>query len=117
MAAGPEAVRDVALKALEDLKAFDIVTLDVRDLTTVTDFMIIASGSSDRQVKALAHKVVEEAKAHGMTSLGMEGERTGEWVLIDLYDVVVHVMQPRVRDFYQLERLWGGHGTQAAGGR
>jgi ribosome-associated protein len=117
MAAAPEAVRDVALKALEDLKAFDVVTLDVRDLTAVTDFMIIASGGSDRQVRSLAQKVVEEAKAHGMPSLGMEGARNGEWVLIDLYDVVVHVMQPRVRDFYQLEKLWSGQGSQAAGGQ
>ncbi|MCC7414084.1 MAG: ribosome silencing factor [Gammaproteobacteria bacterium] len=92
--------------ALDDTKAFDIRVLDVRALTTVTDFMVIASGRSDRQVKAMAGHVVERAKALGVRPLGVEGERAGEWVLIDLGDVIVHAMQAHTRDFYQLEKLW-----------
>jgi len=98
----------LAVDALEDLKAVDIVQLDVRELSDFTDFMIIANGRSARQVAALAENVVTKAKQAGETPLGVEGLRGGEWVLVDLCDVVVHVMQPEVREFYQLEKLWGG---------
>ena len=97
----------LAVDALEDLKAVDIVELDVRKLSDFTDYMIIANGRSARQVAALAENVVMKAKQAGEAPLGIEGLRGGEWVLVDLCDVVVHVMQPEVREFYQLEKLWG----------
>ena len=97
----------IVTAALEEVKAKDIVTIDVRGKTSITDFMIIASGSSARQVKALAENVIEKAKEQGVRPVGSEGLDGGEWALIDLNDVVVHVMRPEVRDFYQLERLWG----------
>ena len=103
----------LAVDALEDLKAVDIVQLDVRELSDFTDFMIIANGRSARQVAALAENVVVKAKHAGEAPLGVEGLRGGEWVLVDLCDVVVHVMQPQVREFYQLEKLWGGRETPA----
>jgi len=90
----------------EDLKADGVHVLDVRHLTTVTDTMVIASGRSDRHVRAIAGAVVEQAKKAGFRPLGVEGERSGEWVLVDLADLVVHVMLPRVREFYNLEKLW-----------
>ena len=93
-------------EALDDGKALDIRTLDVRDLTIITDFMVIASGRSNRQVKALLKRVVGAARAVDAEVLGIEGERQGEWVLVDLGDVVIHIMQPEVREFYQLEKLW-----------
>ena len=98
----------LAIDALEDLKAFDIVRIDVRGQSDFTDFMVIANGRSKRQVSALAEHVVMKAKEAGEQPLGVEGLRGGEWVLVDLCDVVVHVMQPEVREFYQLEKLWGG---------
>lgn len=94
--------------ALEDVKAKDIVTIDVRGKTSITDFMIIASGSSARQVKALAENVIEKAKEQGVRPAGCEGLDGGEWALIDLNDVVVHVMQVETREHYDLERLWQG---------
>lgn len=94
---------------LDQFKAVDIRAIDVNGMTTITDFMIIASGKSDRQVKALADKVIEAAKEHGITPLGVEGQQEGDWVLVDLGDAVVHVMRPVVREFYQLEKLWSGH--------
>lgn len=103
----PEHLRDLAVNALEDMKARDILVIDVRGKTSITDIMIIASGTSDRHVKALAETVAYRAKEAGVMPLGMEGLNAGEWALVDLNDVVVHVMQPKVRDFYQLERLWG----------
>jgi ribosome-associated protein len=95
-----------AVAALEDMKAVDIKVLDVRDVTDVADCMIIASGNSDRHVKSIADRVVERAKQAGFRPFGMEGEQGGEWVLVDLNDVIVHVMQARVREFYALESLW-----------
>jgi ribosome-associated protein len=92
--------------ALDDLKAVNTVTLDVRALTDVMDFMVIASGTSNRHVKSLANHVSVESKKQGMAPLGIEGEAAGEWVLVDFGDVVVHVMLPATRDFYDLERLW-----------
>jgi ribosome-associated protein len=99
-------LKSIARQALEDLKGVDIVEFDVRDMTTVTDVMIIASGTSDRHVKSLADAVVMACKKAGVPPLGVEGEQEGEWVLVDLGDVVVHVMQPRIREFYALEKLW-----------
>ena len=99
-------LKDIVLQALEDLKATDVVALDVRKMTTVTDIMVIASGTSDRHVKSLADAVVMACKKAGVAPLGVEGEREGEWVLVDVGDVVIHVMQPRIRDFYALEKLW-----------
>lgn len=107
-------LRDLVIDALEELKATDIRELDVSRLTDVTDRMVVASGGSDRQVKAIARNVIERAKEHGHPPLGVEGEREGEWILVDLYDIVVHVMLPRIRDFYQIEKLWSGE-PEAAG--
>ena len=98
----------VVIDALEDVKAKDIVTIDVRGKTSITDFMIIASGGSARQVKALAENVIEKAKENGVRPVGQEGLDGGEWALIDLNDVVVHVMQVETREHYDLERLWQG---------
>ena len=101
---------DVLLKqvhaAVEDLKAKDTVEIDVRGKTSVTDYLVIASGTSTRHVKSIADEVVKSAKKLDVQPLGVEGEREAEWVLVDLGDVVVHVMLPRVREFYALERLW-----------
>ncbi len=102
-----EQLKDVVVAALEEIKAKDIMVLDVHKLTSITDIMVIASGTSSRQVKALADNVMEKAKAAGYRTLSVEGEREGEWILVDLADVVVHVMLPTTRDFYQLEKLWG----------
>jgi ribosome-associated protein len=99
-------LKTIARQALEDRKGLNIVEFDVRDMTSVTDFMVIASGTSDRHVKSLADAVVVACKKAGVQPLGVEGEREGEWVLVDLGDVVVHVMQPRTREFYALEKLW-----------
>ena len=103
-----EELLKVVIDALEDIKAVDIRVLDVRDRTSITDVMVIASGKTDRQTRSLAANVVEKAKAAGVRPLGTEGERTGDWVLVDLGDVVVHVMLPEIREFYDLERLWAG---------
>jgi len=97
---------DIAVDALEEVKGKDIVTLDVRHLTDVTDHIVVASGTSNRQVKALADNVVEEAKKAGFRPLGVEGMDTAEWVLVDYGDLVVHVMLPTTRQFYDLEKLW-----------
>ena len=92
--------------ATEELKAKDVVEIDVRGKSSVTDFMVIASGTSSRHVKSIADEVMRFAKRLDVQPIGVEGEREAEWVLVDLGDVVVHVMLPRVREFYALERLW-----------
>lgn len=103
-----EALRNLVIDALEEIKAHDIEVLDVRELTDITDYMIVASGRSKRQVVAIAENVIERAKHSDQPPLGSEGVTHGEWALVDLCDVVVHVMVPEARDFYQLEKLWGG---------
>ncbi len=110
---------EIVVEALESIKAINIRVLDVMDKTTMTDVLVIASGNSTRQVKSLAHEVQEKARQAGYHVIGVEGEQTGEWALVDLGDIVVHVMQPSVRDFYNLEKLWGedspGDSQQDAG--
>jgi len=92
--------------AVEELKAKDVVEIDVRGKSSVADFLVIASGTSTRHVKSIADEVVKFAKKLDVMPLGVEGEREAEWVLVDLGDVIVHIMLPRVREFYALERLW-----------
>lgn len=99
-------LQDIVVEALEDVKAQKITIMQVREVTDVTDTMIVATGNTGRQVKALADNVVYEAKQAGFMPIGMEGEEQAEWILVDLGDVVVHVMQPQVREFYNLEKLW-----------
>ncbi len=101
-----EELTALVIDALEEVKGKDIVKLDVSNLTTVTDYMVVASGTSSRHVKALADAVAEKAKEAGHRPAGVEGEDGGEWVLLDLGDTLVHVMLPRVREFYNLEKLW-----------
>ena len=101
-----EALTDLVVDALDDVKAKDVVRLDVRDMTTVTDYMVVASGTSNRHVKALVDNVAEKAKEAGHRPIGIEGEEGGEWILLDLQDTLVHVMLPKVREFYNLEKLW-----------
>ena len=110
-----EALTDLVVDALDDVKARDIVRLDVRDVTTVTDFMVVASGTSNRHVKALVDNVAEKAKAAGHRAIGIEGEEGGEWVLLDLQDTLVHVMLPKVREFYNLEKLWEASSQHRSG--
>lgn len=101
-----ERLRDIVLEALGDLKAQDVRSIDLRGKSPLMDLMVIATGTSDRHVKSLAGSVARKAKEAGFQVRGSEGEREGEWVLVDLDDIVVHVMLPRVRDFYNLEKLW-----------
>ena len=101
-----EELADLAVEALEEIKGLDIVKLDVSRMTTVTDWMIVASGTSSRHVRALVDNVAEKSKAAGHRPSGIEGESGGEWVLLDLQDALVHVMLPKVREFYNLEKLW-----------
>jgi ribosome-associated protein len=100
-------LQKTAVTALEDIKARDITVLDVRKLTSLYDTLVIASAESNRQVKALANHVRDKLKESGATIVGVEGEETGEWVLVDAGDIVAHVMQPAVRQYYNLEELWG----------
>jgi ribosome-associated protein len=102
-------VLGVILEALEDAKAVDICQLDVRKLTDITDFMVIASGTSHRHVHAMAEQVREAARQQQLRLIGIEGEAENDWILIDYADVVVHVMMPQMREFYSLERLWNDH--------
>lgn len=101
-----EKLSELVIAALDDGKAQNIVKLDVRELTTVTDYMIVASGTSSRHVRALANAVADKAREAGHRPAGIEGEEGSEWVLLDLQDALVHVMLPRVREFYSLEKLW-----------
>jgi ribosome-associated protein len=102
-----EQLTQMVQTALEDFKAQEIKILDVRHTSNVTDVMIVASGQSRRQVAAIAQRLIERAKAHGQRPLGEEGSDVGEWALVDLGNIIVHVMQPQIREFYQLEKLWG----------
>ncbi|HEY9131776.1 MAG TPA: ribosome silencing factor [Dyella sp.] len=99
-------LRQHVIDALEELKAKDIREIDVRGKTSIADLLVIASGTSARHVKSIADEVVKFAKKAGVMPLGVEGEREAEWVLVDLGDIIVHVMLPRIREFYGLERLW-----------
>ncbi len=101
-----EQLKRLILNVLGDMKARDVSVMDVRNKTAVTDFMIVASGTSERHVKTLAETVAFRAKDAGAPPLGTEGVREGEWALVDLNGLVVHIMLPKVRDFYNLERLW-----------
>lgn len=103
-----EQLVQVVIAALEELKGQDITTIDVREKTSITDFMVIATGSSSRHVKSLCDTVLEKTKEQGVRPIGSEGLDAGEWGLIDLGNVVVHVMQAATRQFYDLERLWQG---------
>ncbi len=113
-----EELKSIAIAALEDLKAVDISVLDVRNMTSITDYMIVAGGTSNRHVKSLTANVIEKIKEHGVKPLGVEGEKDAQWCLVDVGDVVVHVMLPEVREFYQLEKFWSmdsaSSGEQAA---
>ena len=100
------ALEKLILAALEDMKAVNVKLLDVRGLTDITDAMIVASGTSDRHVRSIAERVIEKAREAGRRPLGIEGTRDNEWVLVDLQDVLLHVMLPRVREFYAIEQLW-----------
>lgn len=102
--------------ALENLKAIDIRDIDVRGKTGVTDYMVVASGTSSRHVKAIADEVQRRARLIGNPPIGVEGEREAEWVLVDLGDAIVHIMLPRMRDLYMLEKLWGGDTSPPARG-
>ncbi|WP_445010062.1 ribosome silencing factor [Vreelandella stevensii] len=101
-----DTLKNLAIDALEELKARDITQLDVSKLTEVTDLMLIASGTSTRHVAALAQNLVEKAKAAGLHPRGVEGGENADWVLVDLGDIVVHIMLPEARTLYDLERLW-----------
>lgn len=126
-APSPEVLLELVRNALEEMKARDSVEIDVRGKTSIADYLVVTSGTSTRHVKSIADEVVQHAKRAGAMPLGVEGEREAEWVLVDLGDVIVHVMLPRVREFYALERLWtvgdqppggegadGGHDEHAA---
>jgi len=101
-----EKLAELIIETLEDNKATNILTLDVRELTSVADLMIIASGTSSRQVIAIAEKLIEKAKKNKVPPYGSEGKEYGEWVLVDLGDIIVHIMHPTTRAHYQLEKLW-----------
>lgn len=105
-APSPETLLKLVHAALEEMKAKDAVEIDVRGKTSIADYLVVVSGTSTRHVKSVADEVVRFAKKAGVMPLGVEGEREAEWVLVDLGDVIVHVMLPRVREFYALERLW-----------
>lgn len=102
-----DTMKQAVIDALEDIKGFDIAVMDVRKLTNMTSYMIVASATSSRQAKAMGDNVREKLKEKGYAILGTEGEKDGEWVLVDLNDMVVHIMIPATRAYYNLEQLWG----------
>ncbi|MDH5359243.1 MAG: ribosome silencing factor [Gammaproteobacteria bacterium] len=108
-----EELKKLVIDALEDLKVQDLKVIDVRGKSSITDVMVIACGTSSRHLKSLAGNVVTKAKQAGHPPIGVEGESDGEWVLVDLGDVVVHVMMPEIRDFYNLEKLWETGASEA----
>lgn len=110
-------LQSIVTGALADMKALDVKVLDVRGLTDIADTMIIASGTSDRHVRSVAQRVVEKTKEAGFRPHGVEGQQDSDWVLIDLSDLIVHVMLPRVRDFYGLEKLWDMTSVKRAAAR
>lgn len=112
----PEALRNLIVEALEEKKGRDVVTMDVASISDVTDYMIVVSGTSNRHVKALVDEVVEAAAKAGVAPLGVEGRDTNEWVLVDMGDALVHVMQTETRNFYDLERLWSELPAESRGG-
>jgi ribosome-associated protein len=103
--------------AVDDLKGIDVTTLDVSKLKTFTDYLVIVSGTSTRHVRSIANRIVERAKEAGAEPLGVEGQEHGEWVVVDLGDVVAHIMQPGTRDFYKLENLWVIDGKSKSSGK
>ena len=107
-------LQTVVIDALADMKAWEVKVLDVRGLTDIADFMVIASGTSDRHVRSVAQRVVEKTKEAGFRPHGVEGQQDSDWVLIDLSEMIVHVMLPRVREFYGLEKLWDMTATKRA---
>ncbi|MEE9331390.1 MAG: ribosome silencing factor [Methylophilaceae bacterium] len=104
------AIKDAVVNAIEDIKGFDITVLDVTKLTSMTSYMVICSANSSRQTKAIADNIYVKLKEKGVIPRGQEGEGTGDWVLVDLDDVIVHIMVPATRAYYNLEQLWGGDG-------
>lgn len=100
-------LKQFVVDKIDDMKARDVMVLDVTEKSNITDTMVICSGNSKRHVVAIAENLMIEAKQHGIPPISVEGKDTGEWVLVDLGDVIVHVMQDETRDFYQLEKLWG----------
>ncbi|MGH8231290.1 MAG: ribosome silencing factor [Steroidobacteraceae bacterium] len=104
------ALEKIVLAALDEMKAVNIKLLDVRGLTDIADSMIVASGTSDRHVRSIAQRVLDRTRGAGLRPMGVEGQRDGEWVLVDLQDLLLHVMLPRVREFYAIEQLWEGGG-------
>lgn len=112
MATDSNQLRELVIAAVKDRKGTNIAVLNVSRLTDITDFMVIASGRSQRQVKSIAEHVAEQAKIVGYPCAGTEGLEYGDWVLLDLYDVITHIMTPETRDFYQLEKLWGESGPR-----
>lgn len=105
-------LKDLLATALEDFRANNVVSLDVRELTDIMDYLIVAGGTSSRHVKALADNLTEAAKQHGVRPQGVEGQAGSEWILVDFGDVVAHLMLPAAREFYDLERLWTGPATK-----
>lgn len=103
-------LKDAVINAIEDIKGFDITVLDVTKLTSMTSYMIVCSANSSRQTKAIANNIYVDVKEKGFEPRGMEGEKDGEWVLVDLDDIIIHIMTPATRTYYNLEQLWGGKG-------